>query len=450
MSTTPLLFQRRFLPMWLAQNFGALADNMNRQVLLIGVPFGIINLSGFETSDDAIPLIGALFPIAMLIGSLYGGQIAEKVETARMFRLTKLAELGLMGLAALGLLSGQGWFIVAALFGMGLQSAFFNPVRQAAMPKYLSTQELVRGNGLCNAGIFTCILLGYGIGGYLIGLEEGAYFWTALVLVAFSVLGLVAAWATQSAPATNPSLVLDFNPARQFAQIAGFAWQEKSVLHPLAGAAFFYFVSTGITVLLPIYTRDTLGANPFAATIIMLIFAIGALFGASAAVLLSKGRSGFGFSGIGIFCAGLSGIGVVLAAATIGKASPEAPLRTVETLFFTPSGAMLAAALLGTSAFMGMFLVPLQAAVQRRAPSARRARILAFGNILNAITAFLGSLSILGVTRTGFDPNAALFIVSVALFAVAGYMLWRRGKIEDGLYDQPATLSAGQAPALPG
>ena len=167
--STPLFFQRRFFPMWLGQSLGALADNMNRQILAIGVTYGAIPLAGIADGQKAIPLIGAFFPIAMLLASPLGGQFAEKFETAFMFRRTKIMEVALMVIAALGLLFNAGWFVVFALFGMGLQSAFFNPVRQAAMPKYLSSDELVRGNGLCNAGLYVAILLGFGLGGFLIG-----------------------------------------------------------------------------------------------------------------------------------------------------------------------------------------------------------------------------------------------------------------------------------------
>ena len=167
-TTAPLFFQRRFWPMWTALSLGTFADNTLRQALLIGIPAGIIAVPFFNNADNAIPYIGALLPIAILIFSSVSGQIADKYETSMMFRRTKFAEIILMTIAALAFITGQGALAIAMLFAMGAQSAFFAPVRVSAMPKYLETDELVRGNGLCNAGLFTFILLGYMVGGFLI------------------------------------------------------------------------------------------------------------------------------------------------------------------------------------------------------------------------------------------------------------------------------------------
>ncbi|MEZ5917354.1 MAG: hypothetical protein R3C40_07280 [Parvularculaceae bacterium] len=49
---------------------------------------------------------------------------------------------------------GNG-LLATMLFRHGRAVGVFSPVRIGAMPKYLRQNELVRGNGLCNAG---CLL----------------------------------------------------------------------------------------------------------------------------------------------------------------------------------------------------------------------------------------------------------------------------------------------------
>ncbi|MEL6506582.1 MAG: MFS transporter [Pseudomonadota bacterium] len=440
---TPLFFQRRFLPMWIGQSFGALADNMNRQILIIGVPFGAISLRGFDVGDAALPLIGALFPIAMLLGSMYGGQMAEKFETAMMFRRTKLVELLLMAMAAFGLFTGEGWFTVGALFGMGLQSALFNPVRQAAMPKYLSTDELIRGNGLCNAGLYACILLGLGIGGYLIGLDPDGPRIAAVTLVAFALVGFMAVRFAPPRPGTNPDLKIDWRGLPPTIAMFRFTFGEASVIRPLLGITLFYFISTCVTILLPIYSRDTLGADETVTTIIMLIFALGALIGALTAAALSKGRSGLGYATLGVGLAAVCVFGVYLCslgfASGIGPdfAGEVRPAVNAATLFSTPRGILLGALLGLTSLFMGIFLAPMQAAVQRRAPDERRARILAVGNMLYAIAAFIGSLSVLNITEIeAVRPEHAFIAIGIMMVGVTLYMVMRRRALPAGLFDE--------------
>ena len=242
--TKPLILQKRFLPMWLGQSFGAISDNMNRQLLLIGVQFGIITLAGVENPEQAVPLIGTLFPIAMLIGSMYGGQFAEKYDTRLMFRRTKFVEVLLMMVAAFGLITQMGWVIVFALFGMGLQSSFFNPTRQSAMPKYLEPDELVRGNGIMNAGLYGCILLGIGLGGSLILREDDGAFISAVGLVLFSLLGYIAVWFAPPSPGTNPDLKIDWTGIRPTIVMFKFTFAEQSVIRPLIGLMLFYFINS--------------------------------------------------------------------------------------------------------------------------------------------------------------------------------------------------------------
>jgi len=434
----PLFFQRRFLPLWLGQSFGALSDNMNRQVLIIGVPFGAISLSGYEESDAIIPLIGALFPIAMLFGSMYGGQFAEKYETRLMFRRTKIAEIILMMIAAFGLLTQQGWFLVFALFGMGLQSSFFNPTRQSAMPKYLAANELIRGNGLVNAGLYGCILLGYGLGGHFISLEKYSAEYTAAFLVAFSTLGYLSVWFAPKAAPTNPDLKIEWTAYISAMKMTKMTFQETAVVRPIIGIAIFYFVSTAVTVVLPIFVRDSLGADGTATTMIILLFAIGAGMGAIISASLAKGRSGLRFSTMAIGASSITSLAIYFIAQTYHP-DPQAELLSSAELFSSTTSKFLGALLCLTATLMGIYLAPLQAAIQRRAPNDRRARILSVGNMLVAIAALLGSLSVLAVTQTPIKPDQFFIMIAIILSSVALYMVWRSRKVPVGLYDESLT-----------
>lgn len=430
---TPLFFQTRFWPMWTALSLGAFADNMLRQALIIGVAFGAVKASGFADPDDAIPIIGSFFAVAMLVFSTISGQIAEKYETAMLFRRIKLVEVVLMAIAAVGFFLNSGWLLIATLFAMGAQSAFFSPVRLGAMPKYLKADELVRGNGLCNAGLYVSILVGLFLGGLLIaGPNGGAK--VAGGLFAASFLGWLAVLKAPRAAPGAPDLKLDWNPFVQALRIFRFAFRAPGVGRPLLGPAFFFYVSTLVTVLTPLYVKSSLNADEAVATTIMGVFAIGAGAGAMAAAALSKKRSGLGFSALGV--AGASAMAVLIfiltdiVAASAGEAAP------IEILTGAPAGLALAASFSLSAAFMGLFIAPLQAAVQRRAPAAERARILAAGNMANAAAAILGSLSVLVVTRTDLDPRAAFLAVAALQAGVALFMIVRRARTPEGLYDE--------------
>ena len=209
----PLFFQRRFLPMWTALCLGAFTDNMLKQALSIALVYQILT-APLIGNDDALPIIGSLFPIAMLLFSTISGQLADKFETSMMFRRTKFAEFLLMVLAAIGFLLGNSAILILALFLMGAQSAFFSPVRTGAMPKYMAANELVRGNAYCSGGLFVSVMLGIVIGGLLIAQPNGPS-WVAVVLVVAALGGWAAIRFAPAAAPYAPDLVIDWNAPRQ-------------------------------------------------------------------------------------------------------------------------------------------------------------------------------------------------------------------------------------------
>lgn len=422
--------------MWTALSFGTFADNTLRQALLIGIPAGIISVPLFSNPDNALPIIGALLPLGILLFSSVSGQLADKYETSLMFRRTKFIELLLMVTAAVAFVIGIGWMAVAMLFAMGAQSAFFSPVRQSAMPKYLAANELLRGNGLCNAGLFTFILLGYMAGGALITLNDGGLY-VGAVLISASTIGFLAALRTPPAAANAPDLKMSFNGVAQTFSMFRFVFTSRGVAPPLIGAALFYFLSTAITVVIPLYGRDALHATPLVWAALNGFFAIGAGLGAVTAASLSKARSGLGASAVAIAGGGLASIAVYLIT-PLAAGTPAEP-QTLGGMFSTPGGLLLIGVLILTSALSGVYIAPLQAAMQRRAPAPVRARIMAAAAFANAAFAIPGSLSVLAITRSGTDPRLAFVAVGAAMLAIAAVMIHRRRTLAPGLYDEMLT-----------
>lgn len=414
-------------------SLGTLADNILRQALLIGISFGIISVPGFGNSDDAIPIIGILLPLGILTFSPIAGQLADKLETSLMLRRTKAVEIILMVFAAVAFMSGNGPAAIATLFAMGVQSAFFSPTRTAALPKYLTPDELLRGNALCNAGLFTFILLGYGVGGYLIALPNGPNI-VGFALVSASFFGWLASLRAPFAEANDPSLKISFNSPRLALRIVKISARCPGIFPPLLGAAVFYFFSTAMTVLVPLFARDTLLSGPMVATALNGFFALGAGLGSIFAATLPKGRSGLGFSGAAVLLASVTcvGLGIVFILIPV----PQPGTFSLRNLLTTPFGLCICTAFILMSAFMAMYISPLQAAMQRRAPHDVRARIMATCVFANAVFAIPGSLSVLSVTSAGLTPPMAFIALGLLMAGIAGVMAYRKQKFPDGHYDE--------------
>lgn len=443
----PFFFRQRFLPMWVAFVLGAFTDNMLKQALLIGLTFqALVTLPGIADGASIVPVAGALFPLAMLIFSPIAGQVADKYETRRLFRLTKFVEFLLMVLAAAGFLMlgtslapVAGLVLVLALFLMGVQSAFFSPVRISAMPKYLTSQELIRANAFCNGGLYTSILLGLLLGGMLIILPGGPVI-VALILAIAALSGWLAIRLAPEAAPDDPGLTITYNPLTLIQRQIGYVVKEPPVIRPLIGIGLFFLISTAVTIAVPVYADETLNADGSVATAIMGLFAIGALIGAVISALLSRGRSGLGFATSAMMVATLASVALYGASAMFEHDGDR--LNAMEFLS-RRDGWLLAGLFMICSAAMGVFTVPLQAAVQRRAMAQHRARIMASGNMLNALTAGIGSLSVLFVTGTAMTPHGAFLAIAALQAAITLYMILRRRSVPEGLHDE--ILSHGDA-----
>lgn len=431
-ATVPLFFQRRFLPMWTALCLGAFTDNMLKQALSIALVYGVLT-APFLDNDDALPIIGSLFPLSMLLFSSIAGQLADKYETALMFRWTKLIEFFLMILAGVGFLLNNSLILIASLFLMGAQSAFFSPVRTAAMPKYLHTNELVRGNALCGGGLFVSIMLGIVIGGLFIAKPNGPVI-VSIILILAGLGGWMAIRMAPPAAANAPALNIDWNGFRQTKLILTFAFRARGVARPMIGVAWYWSVGALVTVATPFFVRDTLGGDETVVTLMMGLFAIGAALGATIASLLSKRRTGLGLSTVGAFIAGAASLAVYRLSA--GIAPPSGALQNAADFFSSWRAYSLAAAFILASIATSLYVVPLQAAVQRRAPMQKRARILAANNMMNAAGAFIGSWLVMSVTRTSLNAVDLFAAVGVMQGVVALYMFRRKQIITPGLYDE--------------
>ena len=70
-----------------------------------------------------------------------------------------------MSLAAVGFLTQNLPVLLIALFGTGLQSTLFGPVKYSILPSVLKPEELTGGNGLVEMGTSLSILSGMILGG---------------------------------------------------------------------------------------------------------------------------------------------------------------------------------------------------------------------------------------------------------------------------------------------
>src|SRR5690606_21645388 len=189
------------------------------------------------------------------------GQLADRCDRAWLMRWVKGAEVLIMAAAALALwLQAWGW-LLALLFAMGAQSAFFGPLKYAILPQQLAPRELVAGDALVGMGTFIAILAGT-IGGTLLAGNPDPEFWVGIAVILVALLGWSTSIAVPPAPGPAPALPIDWNPLRQFAVLHRLAAERRTVLVAVLAISWFWALGVSYLTQIPNFVVAVLGGAP--------------------------------------------------------------------------------------------------------------------------------------------------------------------------------------------
>ncbi len=396
--STALLRTRRFLPLFLTQALGALNDNLFKNALVVLVVFRMA-----EGGPALVAMAGGLFILPFALFSAPAGQLADRFDKARLIRITKLFEAALMALAAWGFLAGHIPALFAVLFGLGVQAAFFGPLKYGILPDHLAEHELMRGNALIEAGTFGAILAGTIAGGALIGMPYGPGI-VAVAGLLVAALGVAAAFMVPPAMPADPGLRIDWNVARETLKLLRVARANRPVWLSILGLSWFWVLGATFLAEFPVMAKQDFHAGNGVVTLLLAGFAVGVGAGSILAGRLLRGE---------ISARHVPLAAVSLSACTLGFAHlagrPEAAAWiTPAAMLASPGGLAALACLFGAAASGGVFSVPLYAILQERAEPAQRARMIAANNVLNAASMVAGAGVIAALAALGVRPASVL------------------------------------------
>jgi acyl-[acyl-carrier-protein]-phospholipid O-acyltransferase/long-chain-fatty-acid--[acyl-carrier-protein] ligase len=180
-----------------------------KQAMPLYVGYRVGAASGLDPAA-LTALASATFVAPFILFSALAGRLADTMDKALLARRWKGIEVLLMSAATVALTSESLPELVALLLLLGLQAAFFGPVKYSLLPAHLADNELMRGNALIEGATFIAILVGSVTGG-LLGGYPGGLSYVAAGLVAFSGFGYVAARLIPPAPPADPDQSLTLN-----------------------------------------------------------------------------------------------------------------------------------------------------------------------------------------------------------------------------------------------
>lgn len=409
-----LLGSRRFLPFFLTQLLGAFNDNLFKNGLTILIAFQAASISQ-ESSNTLVNIAAGLFILPFFLFSPIAGQLADKFEKAMLIRRIKILEILIMVLGALAFYLENTSLLVGILFLMGTQSALFGPVKYSLLPQALKDEELIGGNALVEFGTFLAILLGLIASVFVIGFGVGTI---AVAVVLVACIGYWASRSIPSLPAAAPELQISFNLFKQTASILRDARQNTTVFYSVMGISWFWFIGITYVTQLPNFVRYDLGGDEQVYILLLAMFSIGIGIGSFLCEKLSGRMVEIGLVPIGALGLTVFGIDIYF-----NQSLTSADVLVTPTIFIAESAnyrVMLDIVMLGVSG--GIYIVPLYALVQQRSEAARRSRIIAANNVLNALFMVTASLYGLFALKAGITIPVLFLIMALMNAAVAVFI----------------------------
>jgi MFS family permease len=413
-----LLVSRRFGPLFATQFLSAFNDNALRNALVLMIAYRADATSQLS-AQIMIPLAAGLFMLPFFLCSASAGQIADESDKAWLIRLIKLLEIPVMLAAAGGVLVGSAAVLLALLFTMGIQAAFFGPLKYAILPDLLAPGELLLGNALVEAGTFIAILLGT-IAGMLIATRHGAAAVAALIVIV-----ALAAWAASwGILHTSPAARRGRSRWRLFATTARVTRQaagEPVPFRSMLGISWFWLAGATYLSQFPSYVRFVLGAEEAVVTLFLTLFSVGIALGSLLCNRLLGGK-------LSARCVPWGTLGIGLFSIDLWLASPEpagaGELATLGAFLGDPAHWRILADLFGIAASGGVFVVPLYALLQAATEREHRARVIAANNVINAAAMVISSGAVIALIAAGVGVPGLFLLTGGATLAVAA-QFWR-------------------------
>ena len=426
-----LLKSPSFLPLFVTQAIGAFNDNALRNAIALLITYRLAAAQGFKP-ETFVQTGTALFVLPYFLFSALAGQLADKYDKAMVARRVKLAELGVTIFGATVLWLDNAWLDLLALFFAGTLAAFFGPVKYGILPQYVKREELVAGNAFLELGTFVTILIGTMCGGFLIDRASlGGYGPPVLstTLVGLAVIAWIAAIKMPEAPG-DAGLVIDWNLPRQTMKLMSYARERMDVFWAVLGASWFWFLGTALLVQLPIFTSDVLHADQATANIFIGLFTVGIGSGSLATNRLLKGEISAKYVPVAAILMTVFLIDLYFAAGHVTATLPE-PQKVGDTLVYAPPSALFALFngwrtgfdLFATAFAGGVYAVPLNAIMQHRADPAKRSRVIAANNVINAV--FMIAATLISLVLLQAMTSRGLFLCLGLANALAALWICR-------------------------
>ncbi len=372
-----------------SQFITAFADN--------AILFAILaQLSARHYPEWSQPMLQMVFVLSFIVLAPFVGQIADSFPKGRVMLLSNSCKL----IGAMVICVGTDPFLGYGLIGVG--AAAYSPAKYGILGELTTGEQLVKANGLIEASTIVAILLGSVTGGFL------SDYHITMTLILCTVMYALAALTNIYIPRLPPAKTgLSRNPRTMvvtFLRAAVSLWKNQESRFSLTGTSLFWGAGVTLRLMLVLWVPAALGiTSQTMPPLLNAMVAIGIVAGA-----------------------GLAARFITLE--TVRRCMPAGILIGGMVIIFAVQTSVVPAGitLILVGVFGGLFLVPLNAMLQKRGKETVGAGNAIAVQNLGENSAMLLMLGLYSLAVKAGVPVVVIGAAFGSLFALAigGLWLW--------------------------
>lgn len=276
----------RFYLLGMMGQWGSMNMQMVTRSLLVYRLTGSAAILGLLALAQALP---------MILLSLYGGAIADRVQKKHIIQAGQAASavvaLGIAVALTTGYLSpehaGSWWLLIASAVLQGTIMALMMPARQAIIPEIVGEGQVMNAVALNSLGMNTLRLVAPAVAGFLIDTFDFAsvfYAMTGLYVGAVVFTGFI--------PSTGTTSLGGSGALGDIKEGLKYIWCKPTVLLILVFVLVAILLSMPYVLMMPIFADDILKVGATGMGVLMSVSAVGALIGSLVVASLPDRRRG--------------------------------------------------------------------------------------------------------------------------------------------------------------
>ena len=379
---------------------GAFSDNALKWLVI----FMVFDSYNKDAQASKVALAGVVFAVPFLLFSMWAGWLSDRWSKRTVMMGVKLAEIGIMLFAAVGLWMQSFPLQMTAICLMGVHSAVFAPAKYGILPEILPVSRLSWGNGILELLTFVAIIAGTVTGGLLAHYLKGHQVWSGVLLAGLAAVGFFTSMGCPRVPAADPAKRFVWNfPAELWRQMSTMR-QDRDLWRANWGNTWFFYVAALVQLNLALFAQQDFGLKETEQSWLQAALCLGIGAGSAFTGQFSHGRIAYGF--------------IPLGAALMAAASVVMGWHGVDRTVFT---AALAALGFGS----GMFIVPVSAVLQHRPAASEKGAVQGVASWLSWVGIVLASLTLDFLGKSCGLNHGQIFWFAGAFALIAGIYVAR-------------------------